>query len=62
MKKIFLQFILLLMSIAVFAQNDDNYQKGYNFGKKYGYYIIAALIIIIVLIVMRVMRKKKPKP
>lgn len=62
MKKIISSILLLFISIASFAQdNDDNYQKGYNFGYKYGWYIIAALVIIIVLIVARVMKKRKPK-
>ncbi len=62
MKKIFLQTVMLLMSLAVFAQEDDAYKKGYDFGRKYGLVIIIALIAIIVFIVMRVVNKRKNRP
>lgn len=62
MKKLLLQTVMLLMSIAVFAQTDPDYQKGYDFGRKYGLVIIVALLVIIVLIVVRVVNKRKNRP
>ena len=64
MKKFFLQAILLLTSVAVFAQDGDGeeHSAAYNFGEKYAIPIVIGVIVLIVVIIWAIRRKKNPPP
>ena len=62
MKKFFLPAVMLLVSLAVFAQDEEEHSAEYNFGKKYAIPIVIVVILIIVLIVWAIMRKRKKTP
>ena len=60
MKKIFLPALLLLSSLAVFAQEQEEEHSGaYEFGRKNAIPIVIGVIVLIVLIVLWVRRRNK---
>ena len=62
MKKFFLPALLLLTSLAVFAQEDKD-DKYYEFGRKNAVPILIGVIVLIVLIIIWIRsRKKKSEP
>ena len=64
MKKIFLPALLLLTSLAVFAQEDqEEHSAAYEFGRKNAVPILIGVIVLIVLIIVWIRsRKKKSEP
>jgi LPXTG-motif cell wall-anchored protein len=61
MKKYFLQAMLMLVSLATFAQEEEH-DAAYNFGRKNAVPIIIGVVVVIVLIIWMVMRRKKKTP
>ena len=64
MKKIFLPALMLLTSLAVFAQDDDEkHSAAYEFGRKNTVPILIGVVVLIVLIIILIRsRKKKNEP
>lgn len=59
MKKYFLQALLLFVSIAAFAQDEEERSAEYKWGEKNAVYVIIGVVIVIVLIIWAVRRRKK---
>ena len=64
MKKLFLPAILLLTTIAAFAQEEnETHDKYYEFGRKNAVPILIGVVVLIVVIIMWVRsRKNKSEP
>ena len=62
MKKIFLQALLLLTSVAAFAQDQEQHSAEYNWGEKNAVYVIIGVVVLIIVIVYMVRSRKKKVP
>ena len=63
MKKFFLPAILLLTTIAAFAQDEEKHSAEYNWGEKNTVPILIGVVVVIVGIILWVRsRKKKGNP
>ena len=64
MKKLISSILLLFLSIASFAQDEEEHSEAFNWGERNAVPVIIGVIVVIVVVIILVRRRKKgpPKP
>ncbi|MBK5273002.1 MAG: hypothetical protein JJE22_18535 [Bacteroidia bacterium] len=61
MKKFISSLALLFISIAVFAQDEEEHSAEYQWGERNAVPVIIGVIVVIILVIWLVRRNRKPK-